>query len=138
MVEIVASKLSGLRTQLVMPGFVSKTYSTTRGLFQGDPMSTVLFMIYISGLITSLEESGLFGSISHEGGVVGFADDHTLFVVSGSYRKNCEALCKLHKIIMEWARPHGMSFGPHKYTIVSLEPPPPPLPVLLYHPAQLS
>lgn len=79
-------------------------------------MSTILFVIYISELVTSLEESGLFESISHEGGVIGFTDDHTLFVASGSHRKNCEALCKLHKIIMDWAQPHGMSFVHHKYT----------------------
>lgn len=52
-----------------------------------------------------------------------YVDDTYLLAVSNSYEKNCAGLKIFHDEIIKWASSVGLTFSPHKYTVMHFRPP---------------
>lgn len=73
---------------------------------QGSPLSPILFLLCISGLLEQLQdpEKGTLG--------FGFVDDTYLVTWGASAAQNCHRLNTAHSQCQRWAEAHGAKFAP--------------------------
>ena len=102
-------------TQITFTGFTDQPRQTETGISQGSPVSPILFLFFISGLLEILgQESSGQDRISP----VGFVDDTNLITWGETAEGNCRRLEVAHEKCANWARQHGAKFAPEKYGLI--------------------
>ena len=109
-VKWLRSFLTDRSTQLHFDGEISEPVQTTHGVPQGSPISPILFILYTTKLYKDLRQTGVE--------VTGFADDTSLLAPGRTVPGTYLLLREAHKVCMEWAGKHGMSFSPEKYSLI--------------------
>ena len=87
--------------------YKSDSFSVSNGVRQGSVLSPVLFAVYLDGLLSELEGSGVgcyWGA--HIVGAVCYADDIALFAPCLSAMRTMLSVCE------EYAVTHGLKFNP--------------------------
>ena len=112
LVSIIASFLQARRTRLVYTGYESSWINVQSGIPQGSPLSPILFLFFISGLLEQFStlNQGVLG--------FGFVDDTNLIAVGPSAADNCQRLSRAHDQCKDWAQSHGAVFAPDKYQLI--------------------
>ena len=82
------------------------------GVSQGSPLSSILFLFYISELHETVHtpSSGV--------SALGFADDTNQLAFGHSLKSNLLKLKNTHYKCLSWAARHGIVFSPEKYEIL--------------------
>lgn len=112
LVKTIQSFLSGRRTRIAYAGHESDWIDTETGIPQGSPLSPILFLFYISGLLESLDNR------SDNTIGFGFIDDTNIIAWGPSEEHNCRRLNAVHRECEEWATNHGARFAPEKYQLI--------------------
>jgi len=100
-VEYVRSFLSARVTRVRIPGsHLSEPYHVNIGIPQGSPMSSILFMLYAAKLLEMLRDTDVLVGHGAEHYAFAYSDDHGIVVVGSSYEENCEAIQKLHTVVV--------------------------------------
>jgi hypothetical protein len=108
----VQSYLTERSATLVFDGEESELIPIRAGVPQGSPLSPILFILYIATLYEAIEAA-------HPGvGIIGFADDTNLLVVSRDPTANARRLERVWDTCERWARTRGMQFEPGKSELV--------------------
>ena len=112
LVNTIASFLHERRTRIVYAGYESDWIHTNTGIPQGSPLSPILFLIYISGLLEKLQtpDNDTLG--------FGFVDDTNIIAWGVSAEDNCRRLNAAHSQCEDWAEEHGAKFAPDKYQLI--------------------
>jgi hypothetical protein len=112
MIKAIACFTQGRRTRIAYTGFESDWIYTCTGIPQGSPLSPILFLFFISGLLERFQEpeDGILG--------FGFVDDTNLITWGASAAENCRKLTTAHSQCEEWAREHSAQFAPDKYQLI--------------------
>ncbi len=113
-VQWTSSFLTDRATSITLGRRTSVMAPAETGIPQGSPISPILFLFFNAPLIEKCTRSGLPIQVG------GFVDDVHLLAYGKSTEGNCRALEKAHRICLEWARTHGVSFAPQKYELVHL------------------
>jgi Reverse transcriptase (RNA-dependent DNA polymerase)/Endonuclease-reverse transcriptase len=111
-IMIVASFLQARRTRLAYTGYESEWIDVQSGILQGSPLSPILFLFFISGLLE------LFRSPSQGVLGFGFVDDTNLIAYGSNAAANCRRLTDAHTQCKTWAQAHGAKFAPDKYQLI--------------------
>lgn len=82
------------------------------GVPQESPLSSVLFILYITSLYQQLKE------VHPHLAIVGFADDTNLLTFGRDPETNVRQLEAAWKIYLQWADTRVMAFGPEKSELV--------------------
>ena len=93
--------------------FMSDSFSVSNGVRQGSVLSPVLFAVYLDGLLSELEGSGVgcyWGA--HFVGAVCYADDIALLAPCPSAMRTMLSVCE------EYAVTHGLKFNPDKTQLI--------------------
>jgi hypothetical protein len=112
MIRFTANFLKGRRTRISQSGTFSGWIPTESGIPQGSTLSPILFLIFISDLLTQLNDP------SNNSMAVGFVDDTNLIAWGPSAASNCEILTRAHNICLTWAFQYGAKFAPEKYHLI--------------------
>lgn len=112
LVDTVESFLKGRRTRIAYAGHESRWIDTETGIPQGSPLSPILFLFYISGLLESL------GNRQDDVTGFGFIDDTNIIAWGPSEEHNCRKLNAVHQECEEWATKYGAKFAPEKYQLI--------------------
>ena len=119
-VELIRSWLSH-ETTFRIPGHDIENVSVRRGLPQGSPLSSILFLLYSTPLFNFLSKT-LDGARSRSGSGmnydVGYHDDICTLVVSKSFKTNNSLLKRVHDRCNTWANNFDAKFEPSKYKIM--------------------
>ena len=109
---MVACFTQARRTRITYAGFESEWVETRSGIPQGSPLSPILFLFYISGLLEIFQDpaADVLG--------FGFVDDTNLVTWSASAEQNCRMLTAAHTRCELWAEEHGAQFAPDKYQLI--------------------
>ena len=112
LVQSVACFLSARRTRIAFTGYESDWIETNTGIPQGSPLSPILFLFFISGLLEQFQdpEKGTLG--------FGFVDDTYLVTWGSSAAQNCQRLSAAHSQCQRWAEAHGAKFASDKYQLM--------------------
>jgi Reverse transcriptase (RNA-dependent DNA polymerase)/Endonuclease-reverse transcriptase len=111
-IQAIRNFLKERRTKITIPGFTSNWITTETGIPQGSPLSPVLFLFFISELLST------FQSV-HDGTLAfGFVDDTNIVAWGDTAQDNCRRLQDAHDKCISWARRHGASFAPDKYQLI--------------------
>jgi len=110
--KFVASFLQGRRTRILQSGALSDWIPTSSGVPQGSTLSPILFLLFISELLTSLQNPAE-GSMAF-----GFVDDTNLVAWGPSAESNCRVLERAHDVCVTWAYRYGAKFAPEKYHLI--------------------
>ena len=112
LVNTIASFLYERRTRIAYAGYESDWIHTNTGIPQGSPLSPILFLIYISGLLEKLQtpDNDTLG--------FGFVDDTNIIAWGVSAEDNCRRLNAAHSQCEDWAEEHGAKFAPDKYQLI--------------------
>jgi len=104
--------LTERRTRIAFSGFESDWIPTKSGIPQGSPLSPILFLFFISELLSTFERP--------EGDTMafGFVDDTNLVTWGISAQVNCRRLESAHSRCIAWAKRHGARFAPDKYQLI--------------------
>lgn len=119
-VKFIKSFLTARRSQIKIPGFKSDWMNVETGIPQGSGLSPLLFIIFTSGLLESL--NGLnkakitFDTTATCG--LAYIDDTYCIAISDSVQENCRLLEDQHAKCLSWASAHGMTFNAAKYDII--------------------
>ena len=92
---------------------MSDSFSVSNGVRQGSVLSPVLFAVYLDGLLSELEGSGVgcyWGA--HFVGAVCYADDIALLAPCPSAMRTMFSVCE------EYAVTHGLKFNPDKTQLI--------------------
>ena len=93
--------------------FMSDSFSVSNGVRQGSVLSPVLFAVYLDGLLSELEGSGVgcyWGA--HFVGAVCYADDIALFAPCPSAMRTMLSVCE------EYTVTHRLKFNPDKTQLI--------------------
>jgi hypothetical protein len=107
--KAIASFLQGRRTRIAFTGHESDWIGIKAGIPQGSPLSPILFLFYISGLLEEFQnpQEATLG--------FGFVDDTNLITWGESARENYRRLSEAHEKCKAWVIRHGAKFAPDKY-----------------------
>ena len=99
-------------TTLVFDDSESYSIAIHCGVPQDSPLSSILFLFYISELHETVHtpSSGV--------SALGFADDTNLLAFGHSLKSNLLKLKNTHHKCLSWAARHGIVFSPEKYEIL--------------------
>jgi hypothetical protein len=100
------------RTRITFAGYQSGWIDTGKGIPQGSPLSPILFLFYISGLLE------LFDKPQDKVLGFGFVDDTNLIAWGDSAVDNCRRLTAAHSQCKQWANNSGATFAPEKYQLI--------------------
>jgi Reverse transcriptase (RNA-dependent DNA polymerase) len=106
----VNSFLSERTTCLSFAGYTSKPITIKTGIPQGSALSPILFLYFVYELLDTLQ--------GHNSSSFGFVDDHNLLAWSRTTTANCVRLEQMHTECITWAKRHGMTWNPDKYSII--------------------
>ena len=99
-------------TTLVFDDSESSAIRIHCGVPQGSPLSSILFLFYISELHETVHSPSTGVS------ALGFADDTNLLAFGHSLKSNLLKLKNTHFKYLSWAARHGIVFSPEKYEIL--------------------
>jgi hypothetical protein len=120
---IMHSYLSYRIVMLKLPQSLSEAFYVLIGIPQGSPLSPLLFLIFTAPLLRKInEDREKLGKDGIEVLSFSYVDDTYLLAVSNSYEKNCAGLKIFHDEIITWASSVGLTFSPHKYTVMHFRP----------------
>ena len=116
---IVESLYDGIAAEVISDGWSTPLVPLQRGVYQGDPLSVVIFNTVINTLIDTLKTRTDLGyslyKSSHTVNVLQYADDTCLVA-------NCPAACQhLLNMTEKWLEWAGMKAKPSKCYTVSLQ-----------------
>src|ERR1700686_129771 len=112
LIQSIRNFLTERRTKIAIPGHTSDWIPTETGIPQGSPLSPVLFLFFVSELLSSLQRV-------HDGTLAfGFVDDTNIVAWGDSASDNCRRLQDAHDTCLRWAQRHGASFAPDKYKLI--------------------
>jgi hypothetical protein len=131
-IRFVHSFMSDRSTTLKLPGHESRPFWVTRGIPQGSTLSPILFLFFAAPIIEQFVEE-LPDTVAFRY-TFAYVDDTYLLVSSESHETNNKVLQEMHKRLIDWAEPNGVSFSPGKYAVMHFrrprsrrgEPPGPP------------
>ncbi|CAH0035115.1 unnamed protein product [Clonostachys rhizophaga] len=112
------SFLQGHTTTLRLPNHDSVPYWLGIGIPQGSPLSPILFLLFISGLLEVLDRNSNLHDINAECYPFGYVDDHYLVVISPDYETNCRAFERMTEVLKRWADENKVVFNPKKYVVM--------------------
>lgn len=92
------------------------------GIPQGSPMSPILFFIFASPMLETLNDT-LKYKLGKELTIASYVDDTYLLVTSSSYKNNMFLLNDYFKIILDWADENEVAFEPSKHELLHFEKP---------------
>ena len=112
LIQAVACFLRARRTRIAYTGYESDWIETSTGIPQGSPLSPILFLFFISGLLEQFQdpEKGTLG--------FGFVDDTYLVTWGASAELNCRTLTAAHAQCQQWAEANGVKFASDKYQLM--------------------
>jgi retron-type reverse transcriptase len=85
-IQAIYNFLKERRTKIAIPGFTSDWITTETGIPQGSPLSPVLFLFFISELLSTFQRV-------HDGTLAfGFVDDTNIVAWGDSAQDNCRRL----------------------------------------------
>lgn len=117
------SFLSDRTTNLRFPGHESECYEIDVGILQGSPLSPILLLLFIAGLLESNEGlANPFGP-DVEFYIFGYDDDHYIVAISPDCKTNCDVFRVVSDVIMGWARENDVTFNPAKYIVMHFRAP---------------
>jgi hypothetical protein len=104
--------LHARRTRIAFAGYQSGWIYTGKGIPQGSPLSPILFLFYISGLLERFDrpQDNVLG--------FGFVDDTNLIAWGDSAADNSRRLTAAHAQCKQWADNSGATFAPEKYQLI--------------------
>ncbi|KAI1007292.1 hypothetical protein K3495_g934 [Podosphaera aphanis] len=111
-VRFINSFVSQRRTKIRFTGYTSDWILTEAGMPQGSHLSLILFLLYISELLESLQKPDK-GHMAF-----GFMDDTTLVAWGKTPKENCTILEQAHEKFLACAKRYGATFAPEKYQLV--------------------
>jgi hypothetical protein len=115
-INTIKEMYKGARAQVMVNGFLSKTYKVTHGVRQGDPLSCLLFNLAIEPLAIMIRNSPLkglkFPKLHEKLKALLFADDTTVFL------SNRDSLDTLMNILDEWCSAAGAKINKNKTEII--------------------
>ncbi|TXC06456.1 hypothetical protein FocTR4_00010719 [Fusarium oxysporum f. sp. cubense] len=121
---IMHSYLSYRIIMLKLPQSLSEAFYVLIGIPQGSRLSPLLFLIFTAPLLRKInEDRKRFGKDGIRVFSFSYVDDTYLLAVPNSYEKNCAGLKIFHDEIIKWASSVGLTFSPHKYTVMHFGPP---------------
>ena len=94
--------------ELVIDGYTSPKQKVETGIPQGSPVSPILFLIYISGMFSTIEEK------LPDVMCVSFVDDLGFLTSSHSISKVGKLLEKAGKIALEWGASNSVTYDMNK------------------------
>ena len=120
-IQIIKTIYSQPRQQLLINGYLSKPFYSTRGVRQGDPLSPLLFILAIEPLACLLRKNNQLGisipnSNNQKDITFLFADDTT--VLSSSLQN----LDKIIQLIEQYGKTSGAKLNIEKSVIIKLNP----------------
>ena len=113
--RVIHAFLSNRTTSLKLPRSLSEVFYVNIGIPQGSPLSPILFLFFASSLPDCINPYPTADVKMH---TFAYVDDTYLIAVSNSYKKNCEALAKVHEDIMKWSADARINFSPQKYNLM--------------------
>lgn len=102
-------------TDLRLQDFLSEKFRVDDGLPQGSPLSVILYIIYNSSLLISLDIDKKSDKIS-----LGFIDDVTHLVANKDVDMNALDLEEEGERALDWGRKHGAIFDKKKAQVIHL------------------
>ena len=109
-------RLGDRQTILSFKDHQSDHFTVTNGLDQGDPFSSICYLIYNADLLkipnTKAGEHALL-----------FVDDTTIIVTGKDFTETHEKLCNIMnrmKGVFEWAKRHNCEFGIEKFQLLDI------------------
>ena len=113
MLRVIQDLFSSNRANVLIDGYLSRTFIINKGVLQGSKLGPILFILFINELLNTLQNSRLGAFIgSMHIAVLGFADD--IMLISDSPEK----LQKLISICESWATDNNMEFNVDKCKIL--------------------
>jgi Reverse transcriptase (RNA-dependent DNA polymerase) len=110
--DIIASFMQDRRTRIAYTGYESDWIEARTGISQGSPLSLILFLFFIAGLLEKFQDPNkdIVG--------FGFMDDTNLIAWGPSAEDNCRRLTTAHTQCEEWSIANGAKFAPDKYQLI--------------------
>lgn len=108
MADYIRSFLTDQTTTLMLGTYEDRVRPTTSGIPQGSTLSPILFLFFASTLFPQLNAGATTA--------IGFVDDTNILTFSRSTEANCRVLERANEKCMAWARTHGATFAPEKYS----------------------
>ena len=102
------SFLTDRSVELVIDGFTNPRQKVESGIPQGSPVSPILFLIYISGVFSIIEEQ-----LPHVT-CVSFVDDLGFLTADRSISKIAKTLQKVGRIALEWGANNAVTYDTRK------------------------
>ena len=102
------SFLTDRSVELVIDGFTNSRQKVELGIPQGSPVSPILFLIYISGVFSIIEEQ-----LPHVT-CVSFIDDLGFLTADRSISKIAKTLEKVGRIALEWGANNAVTYDTSK------------------------
>jgi Reverse transcriptase (RNA-dependent DNA polymerase) len=113
-VSWVSSFVTDRTTTIKVAEGESELLNVNTGIPQGSPISPILFLFFISDLLSTVDNEALRVSGN------GFVDDINILTYGASTERNCKILEEIHRECIKWATTHGAIFAPEKYEVIHL------------------
>ena len=118
MIRTIKLLYTNAQTSVIINGVISESFTVTRGVRQGDPMSCILFNLGIEPLASNIRKSDIKGidipKLDEPAKVTLFADDTTVILAEN------DSLNELMEIMDQWCRVSGAKFNVEKTEIIPI------------------
>jgi hypothetical protein len=112
MLRVIASFTQGRRTRIAYTGFESEWIEVRSGIPQGSPLSPILFLFFISGLLERFQDltTDVLG--------FSFVNNTNLITWGVSAEENCRRLTAAYSQCEDWVKEYSTKFTPDKYQLI--------------------